>query len=1275
MDQRSEREASHRRLETPSRGHTRLSGRRSRSRSRSRSHIHSRSHSRSHSLRLREREVAVEREREHLRLLEQDLQEERERESRQHGARRRRQEDGGVDERQRGLQPQPSQNAHSSHRNLDYKNILPEFNPSNKSQRMDVWLKKVNECASVYGWDDKTIVHFAMQKLQGLAKTWYESLDSILYSWNEWQTKLINAFPCEQNFGQSLEDMLKRRCKFNEPIENYYYEKLALLNQCEITGKKAVDCIIHGINDRTLRSSALALRCVEPDQLLKFLSSNSKESFSQQISNNNRNLNSTNNDKTNNKFNSKGPVNQYIRCYNCKEIGHPYQKCTKPLVRCNKCNRVGQCVESCSETGTTNKPNTIVSKTMLISNANPNDKFIKEVSVNGVSLQAFVDLGSEVTLIRHTEFSKLGLEHDNSPSKMKGFGNNVVQSVGSVKLNLNIDGVNATVPCRIVEDSLLEKPLLIGQTFSEQSHIVVYKDANKLQFTDAGADIRNICLGGEKQPLLQIYITDNINIFGAASVKAAIRTKFTVPCQLLRNFIFSRVERVDVVKRLVTVAPGAIDEHQNLGGGGFDESLVRLGESVSVEAKNRLFKLLRRYEGCFAHDLAGLGCTNVASMKIELDSKRPVVYRPYRLSHHEREKVRGMVDEMLQANIIRESVSNYASPIILVRKKDGNLRMCVDYRMLNSITVKERYPMPLIEDEIARLSGHACFITLDLMSGYYQVPISEECKHLTAFITPDGHYEYNRMPFGLANAPAVFQRMMNHVLGAARFDKATVYIDDLLIFGKDATECLDRFEEILQLLQKADLKLNLSKCNFLKDKINYLGYEISAAGMRPGSEKIQSVIHFPCPQNVHGVRQFLGLVGYFRKFIQNFAQIANPLTKLLKKNISWEWTDEQNNAFIDLKNKLSDRPILAIYSHTAETELHTDASRLGIGGIVLQRPQGSSDSFRPVAYFSRQTTPQEKNFHSYELETLAVVCSLKKFRVYLLGKSFRIITDCSALRSTFQKRDLIPRIARWWLVLQEFDCEIEYRSGVKMSHVDALSRNPIDTKEIEDPVRYPAVLAISDNDWLLTLQLGDSELCKIRDVVSSNLDSKGLEYIKENYVLKDNKLFRCLGGDKDKLRWVVPKGARWQLCRLNHDEIGHVGFEKTFEHSLTAQNFNDDDREWDNKLGKIQWGLNNTMQKTTGRSPAEIMFGTSISSEISPILDEVIEQTREDNDLSSLRDDVKTKIDEEQQKQKLYYDKGRRPARLYEIGRGRNGVEPRPDKMRRTLKLEFEANV
>ncbi|CAG9133253.1 unnamed protein product [Plutella xylostella] len=794
-------------------------------------------------------------------------------------------------------------------------------------------------------------------------------------------------------------------------------------------------------------------------------------------------------------------------------------------------------------------------------------------------------------------------------------------------------------------------------------------------------------------------------------------------------------------------------------------------------------------------------------MNIELNSQRPVVYRPYRLSYHEREKVREMIDEMLEAGIIRESTSNYASPIILVRKKNGGVRLCVDYRLHNSLTVKERYPIPIIEDEVARLSGQAWFITLDLMSGYYQVPIAEESKHLTAFVTPDGHYEYNRMPFGLANAPAVFQRMMNHVLGQARFSKATVYLDDLLIFGVTPFECITRLEEVLRLLENAQLKLNLSKCSFLQTKIDYLGYEISAAGMRPGSAKIQSVVDFPLPKNVHNVRQFLGLVSYFRKFIQSFAQIAYPLTKLLKKNSMWEWTTVQQDSFDILKSKLVERPVLALYDPTAETELHTDASKIGIGGILLQRPMGSQDPFHPVAYYSRQTTPEERNFHSYELETLAVICALKKFRVYLLGKPFKVITDCSALRSTFEKRDLIPRIARWWIALQEFDCHIEYRPGTKMGHVDALSRNPTYDTDSTDHVRYPPVLVISDEDWLLTLQLGDPELCRIRDIVSSKLDPKGLAYVRDNYVLKDNKLFRCIDGDKENVRWVVPKGARWQLCKMNHDDIGHVGYEKTLErmkksywfskmkrfikkyvsacidcayakkaangregllhpiekvaipfhtlhidhlgpfvkskrgftHTLNvvdsftkflfikpvrststknvinalqdifdifrapdrlisdrgscftahafrrfclergikhvlnavasprangqierynrtildcliAQNLRDNEKEWDNKIGKLQWGLNNTIQKTTGKTPAEIMFGTAMNSEVKPALNAVVNDTHRVTDLTDLRTEVKEKIDEAQAVQKERYDRNRHAARTYSKG-------------------------
>lgn len=1344
-------------------------------------------------------------------------------------------------------QPQTMASPMSSASNINHKNILPDFDPSSKSQRIDIWLKKVNECATVYGWDERTIIHFAMQKLQGLAKTWYESLNSILFSWDEWQGKLLSAFPFEQNYGQSLEDMIRRKSKFSEPLEVYYYEKLALLNRCDIEGKRAVECIIHGLSDKTMKSSANALRCTQPDQLLQFLMSNKDPSQSLDRSNFKGQYASTSESLTNkSSFSRTSKVNNNnshyeLFCFNCKEKGHPYLKCPKPLIQCAKCRRVGHKTENCAiNLGNNNKTDN-VQKTMCILTSSPNSKFLKDCIINDIPVKSFVDLGSEVTLLTHSLAATLNLKYNSPPLPLRGFGNDIVHSSGGVDVELSVDGVRGRVRCQVVDDSFLDLPLLIGQSFTEQPHVIVYKNALELKFLNDNYEFEFPRLDFDDNKPVTIIVPFDVDIYGPALVKAHVDTvtngdilvsgkvigkpnqQFSINggvyrvtnslfyiyitplsefCQLRGGLTIGRATKIQIVRQILSTSMNApVDETSTI-----DESQVKIGSTVNESQRRQLMSLLSKYKHCFASSLKELGCTTIAEMKIELNSKRPVVYRPYRLAHKERGQVREMIGEMLESGIIRESVSDFASPIILVRKKDGGQRLCVDYRLLNSITVKERYPMPIIEDEIARLSGQGYFITLDLFSGYYQVPISECSKSFTSFVTPDGQYEFNRMPFGLANAPAVFQRMMNRVLGSARFTEAMVYIDDVLIYGKSVEECLERFERVIQLIEKANLSLNLAKCEFLQDKINYLGYEISTAGVRPGDKKVQSVVDFPCPTNAHSVRQFLGLVGYFRKFIRNFASVAHPLNKLLRKGVEWVWSEDQDEAFRALKGTLVDRPILAIYDSAADTELHTDASRIGIGGILLQRT-GTSDPFRPVAFYSRQTSPEEKNFHAFELETLAVVCSLKKFRVYLLGQNFKIVTDCSALRSTFSKRDMIPRIARWWLLLQEFQCTVEYRAGTKMAHVDALSRNPGnligDTDEFE---QYPCVMQISSDDWLHTLQIGDSELRRTRDILTSDIDADSLKHIKENFLIKDNRLYKCLNGDKNNLRWVVPKGARWQLCRMNHDDIGHFGVEKTLErikktywfpkmsrfikkyvqaclecayskkttvaeghlhpitkvevpfhtlhvdhlgpfvrsksgnsyllvivdaftkfvfvkpvrntktqtavkvfedifctfripdrvisdrgtcftshafkrycidrgirhilnavasprangqverynrtvlNSLTAQNLNFDERNWDDKVGKVQWGMNNTRQKTTGRTPAEVMFGLKMNSEIRPMLNELVRESNEELDTELLRESVKDRIDTEQEKQKSAHDENRRPARVYGEG-------------------------
>lgn len=574
-----------------------------------------------------------------------------------------------------------------------------------------------------------------------------------------------------------------------------------------------------------------------------------------------------------------------------------------------------------------------------------------------------------------------------------------------------------------------------------------------------------------------------------------------------------------------------------------DKNEVKINQNLNTEQKDEVYRLIEKYRDCFAQNLSEIGCTDISELEIKLTDETPVTYRPYRLSIAEKEIVRDIVNELRENDIIEESDSAYASPVLLVSKKTGGYRLCVDYRALNRKTVKDLYPLPRIDDQLDLLSGNNFFVSLDMSSGYYQIPIKDSCKHLTAFITPDGLYQFKRAPFGLANCPAVFQRTVNKMLGKAQKKCAIAYMDDLLISGITFNECINKLEQTFILLREAGLTLNLKKCSFFDTQIDYLGFEISAEGVRPGSSKIEAVKCFPEPKNVHEIRQFVGLASYFRKFIQNFATIARPLTDLTRQNTPWCWGQRQKEAFQNLKDKLVQRPILTLYNPEHIIELHCDASKIGLGGILFQKEPDSS-KLKPLAYFSRKTTIDEEKLHAYELETLAVIASLSRFRVYLLGRHFTIVSDCSALRSTFAKRDLIPRVARWWIALQEYDCTIEYRPGCSMQHVDALSRNPLPCVDDNDKLEHLSrVMNITQDDWLLTLQLSDPKIQHIRSALEDP-QYKDIVDIKQNFVLKNNRLYRKVGED---LKWVVPKNARWQICQRNHDEIGHFSIDKTLE--------------------------------------------------------------------------------------------------------------------------------
>ncbi|PNF41072.1 hypothetical protein B7P43_G06245 [Cryptotermes secundus] len=401
---------------------------------------------------------------------------------------------------------------------------------------------------------------------------------------------------------------------------------------------------------------------------------------------------------------------------------------------------------------------------------------------------------------------------------------------------------------------------------------------------------------------------------------------------------------------------------------------------------------------------------------------------------------------MLEEDIITPSNSGWNFPLLVVPKKMGasgkrKWRICIDFRKLNEITVGDCYPLPNIQDILDKLGRARYFTTLDCASGYLQVPIAEEDRHKTAFSTANGHFEFKRMPFGLKSAPSTFQRMMNDVLSEVIGTRCLVYMDDILIIGETLREHNSKLREVLQKLREYNLKIEPDICEFLKKELNYLGHIVTPEGVRPDEGKIKAVVEFPIPKTQKDIKSFLGLAGYYRKFIADFSAIARPLTNLLKKDSEWKWLEEEQTSFELLKSKLTSSPLLQYPDFNKPFILTTDASGYAIGAILSQGKLGND---KPIAYASRTLNQAELNYATVEKELLAIVWACKHFRPYLLGRKFQIVTDHKGLTWIFNVKDPSSRLMRWKLLLEEYDYEIQYRAGERNSNADSLSRYPVE---------------------------------------------------------------------------------------------------------------------------------------------------------------------------------------------------------------------------------------
>ena len=335
-----------------------------------------------------------------------------------------------------------------------------------------------------------------------------------------------------------------------------------------------------------------------------------------------------------------------------------------------------------------------------------------------------------------------------------------------------------------------------------------------------------------------------------------------------------------------------------------------------------------------------------------------------------------MVEDMLQQGVIKESVSPWASPVVLVKKKDGSMRFCVDYRKLNAITKKDVFPLPRIDDALDLLGNSVYFSTLDLASGYWQVKMDTDSREKTAFTTHKGLYEFSVMPFGLCNAPATFQRLMERVLKGLVGESCMVYLDDILVIGKTFEQHMDNLKKVFGRIERAGLKLKPKKCHLIQPCVEYLGYVVSRKGISADPRKIQAIVEYPVPVDVKSLRSFLGLASYYRRFARNFSRIAYPLHQLTRKESIFNWDSKCQEAFDHLKEVLTDSSTLAFPDFGKEFVLETDASKAGLGAVLSQQQE---DMLRPIAYASRSLQTHEQNYGVTEMEALAVVWAIKHF--------------------------------------------------------------------------------------------------------------------------------------------------------------------------------------------------------------------------------------------------------------------------------------------------------
>lgn len=558
---------------------------------------------------------------------------------------------------------------------------------------------------------------------------------------------------------------------------------------------------------------------------------------------------------------------------------------------------------------------------------------------------------------------------------------------------------------------------------------------------------------------------------------------------------------------------------------GYPLFMCSVQETREEEPKPKDIPVVNEFPDLFPDEIPGMPPERDLEFTIDLvPGTGPISKAPYRMAPAEMKELKTQLEDLLEKGYIRPSSSPWGAPVLFVKKKDGGLRLCIDYRELNNATIKNKYPLPRIDDLFDQLKGAGVFSKIDLRSGYHQLRIAESDIPKTAFRTRYGHYEFTVMPFGLTNAPAVFMDLMHRTFRPYLDKFVVVFIDDILVYSKDREAHEGHLREVLSTLREHQLYAKLSKCEFWLEKVAFLGHVISKEGILVDPAKITAVSEWPTPKRATDIRSFLGLAGYYRRFVKDFSIIARPMTNLMKKENKFLWSQECEEAFQTLKEKLTTAPVLALPDDSGQFEVYSDASRYGLGCVLMQNR-------KVIAYASRQLKPYEVNYPTHDLELAAIVFALKIWRHYLYGVTCKIYTDHKSLKYLFTQKELNMRQRRWLELIKDYDLDIQYHEGKANVVADALSRKSshsvnamvlpdqlcVEFQKMNLEVMEPGEVT----ELLSTLSMQPSIFDEIRDSQAGDKKLGELRRKVEDDQTIDFKVFDD-GSLRFKGRWCVP---------------------------------------------------------------------------------------------------------------------------------------------------------